>query len=323
MKKKSVLEKLTPLVVGTCMLTLVASCGSDDDDSNSSPQQQTEQQEGTFTGVLVPINTQINDGGSSTGGTGSGTTTGDTGTTTGDTGTTTGDTGTTTGSMNSFAAVGGTVSLTRDADTFEASVDVTEATSATHMQHVHAGSRCPTAADDTNGDGYVDAVEASAVSGGVLIPLDSDLRTQTAGGVYPSGSNYSYNESTSFALMLADLQLPDTDTTDSAVKLAAGEELNLGSRVVAIHGVPSSTTLPPTVQGVDGMSPQQSLPIACAVLTRSPDTGSTTGETGTGTTTGETGTTTGETGTTTGTTTGETGASAATTTGETGTTTGM
>lgn len=316
MKKKSVLEKLTPLVVGTCMLTLVASCGSDDDDSNSSPQQQTEQQEGTFTGVLVPINTQINDGGSSTGGTGSGTTTGDTGTTTG-------DTGTTTGSMNSFAAVGGTVSLTRDADTFEATVDATDATSAIHMQHVHAGSRCPTAADDTNGDGYVDAVEASAVSGGALIPLDSDLRTQSAGGVYPSGSNYSYNESTSFAIMLADLQLPDTDTSDSEVKLAAGEELNLGSRVVEIHGVPSSTTLPPTVQGVDGMSPQQSLPIACAVLTRSPDSGSTTGETGTGTTTGETGTTTGETGTTTGTTTGETGASAATTTGETGTTTGM
>lgn len=297
MKKKSMLEKLTPLVVGTCMLTLVASCGSDDDDSNSGAQQQTEQQEGTFTGVLVPLNTQINDGGSTTG-----------------------------GSVNSLAAVGGTVSLTRDADSFEASVDTTDATSAIHMQHIHAGSRCPTAADDTNGDGYVDAVEASAVTGGVLIPLDSDLRTQSAGGVYPSGSNYSYNESASFAIMLADLQLPDTDTTDSEVKLAAGEELNLGSRVVEIHGVPSSTTLPPTVQGVDGMSPQQSLPIACAVLTRSPDSGSTTGETGTGTTTGETGTTTGETGTTTGetgTTTGETDASAATTTGETGTTTAM
>jgi len=337
MKKKSTLEKLTPFVVGTCMLTLVASCGNDDDDSSSSSQQEQQQQEGIFTGVLTPVNSQIVDGGTSgtSTGTTTGTTTGDTGTTgttTGTTGTTTGDTGTTTGgAISPFASVGGTVTISKLADEFHAMVDATEATAATHQQHIHTGSRCPTQADDTNGDGFVDAVEAATVTGPALIPLDSDLKAQDAGGVYPSGSNYSYDESTSYEAMIADLRLPDTNTSDSLAKLGANEDLNLGTRVVEIHGVPASTTLPPTVLGMDGMSPQQSLPIACAVLSfsgASSTTGTTTGDTGTstGTTTGDTGTTTGTTTGDTGTTTGGTGTTTGTTgttTGTTGTTTGM
>lgn len=334
MKKKSALEKLTPIVLGTCMLTLVASCGNDDDDSNSSSQQQQQEQEGTFTGALTPVNSQIVDGGTTgtttgttTGDTGTttGTTTGDTGTTTGDTGTTTGDTGTTTGAMNPFAAVGGTVTVTRVADEFRAMVDATEATAAIHPQFIYAGSRCPTTADDTNGDGYVDAAELIAVTGQAIVPLDSDLKSQSAGGVFPSGSNYSYDESTSYAAMYADLQLPDTNTNDFIGKLAVGEELSLGTRVVVVHGVPASTTLPPTVVGAAGLSPQQALPIACTVLSfsgsgSSSTTGTTTGDTGstTGTTTGDTGSTTG----TTGTTTGDAGTTTGTTTGTTGTTTG-
>ncbi len=282
MKKKSKLEKLTPLLVGTCMLTLVASCGSDDDDSNAnSQQQQDEQQEGTYTGVLTPVNTQIT------------------------------------------SAMGGAVSLRREGDEFEATVDVTNAPAAIHRQFVYTGSRCPTASDDTNGDGYVDAVEGSAAAGQMLIPLDNDLRAQIAGGSFPSGANYSYDEDASFSLLLTDLRLPDLDTSDSLVKLGTTDDLAIGSRVVILHGIPSSTTLPATVQGVDGLSSQQALPIACAVLTRTDSgttTGTTTGDTGTGTTTGtttgDTGTTTGETGTTTG----DTGS---TTTGETGTTTGV
>lgn len=322
MKKKSTLEKLTPLVVGTCMLTLVASCGSDDDDSSSSSQQE-EQQEGIFTGVLTPVNSQIVDGGTTgtTTGDTTGTTTGDTGTTTGDTGTTTGDTtGTTTGGLAPYAAVGGTVSITKIADDFQAMVDATEATAAIHRQFIYSGSRCPTTSDDANGDGFVDAAESIAVTGPALVPLDSDLRSQTAGAVFPAGANYSYDESASYAEMLADLQLPDTNTSDSLGKLGVGEELNVGSRVIVVHGVPATTTLPPTVVGVDSLSPQQSLPIACTVLSFSGSgstTGTTTGDTGT-----STGTTTGDTGTSTGTTTGDTGTSTGTTTGDTGTTTG-
>ena len=286
MKKRSKLKRLTPFVIGTCLLTLAVSCGSDDDDSGSGvPQQQEEeqQQEGQFRVVLSPVNTNV------------------------------------------AGEAAGTASFQIDADEFGANLEVTGAASTSHRQHVHIGTACPSPDSDTNGDGFIDIAESNAVSGGVLIPLDNDLRAQTAGGRYPFGRNYSYNQTTSFQTMLTELRLPDTDTSDSLVKLGVDENLNLEGKVVMVHGVSTTTSLPATVQGEGDQSPHQALPVLCGVITRD-DTGTTTGETGTttgetGTTTGETGTTTGETGTTTGetgTTTGETG----TTTGETGTTTG-
>ena len=289
MKKKSKLEKFTPFVIGTCMLTLVAACGSDDDDSGSgsgADEQQERPQEGQYRVVLSPVN--MNVAGSATG-------------------------------SGSFLIAG---------DEFSSTLQVDGAPSGTHIQHVHVGSRCATLGDDENGDGYIDAVEAGNISGGALIPLDSDLRSQEAGGRYPSGASYSYNETTSFQTMLADLRLEDTNTNDILVKLGADEDLNLEGKVVQIHGLPATTTLPPTVRGVDGLSPQQALPILCGVITReeTQDDGSTTGDTGsttgdTGSTTGDTGSTTGDTGSTTGddgSTTGDTGS----TTGDDGSTTG-
>ncbi|MFP5384868.1 MAG: hypothetical protein ACLGHN_02230 [Bacteriovoracia bacterium] len=275
MKKRSKLKRLTPFVIGTCMLTLAVSCGSDDDDSGSGvPQQQQEeqQQEGQFRVVLSPVNANV------------------------------------------AADATGTGSFLIEGDQFGVNLDVTGASRGAHRQFVHVGTVCPTPDSDTNGDGYIDATEAMSVSGGRIIPLDSDLRAQRAGGRFPMGGNYQYQEETSFQTMLQELRLPDTDTEDNLVKLGADENLNLEGKVVMVHGIPSSTTLPPTVQGVEGGSPQQTLPVLCGVITRE-DTGTTTtGETGT--TTGETGTTTGETGTTTGetgTTTGETDPQATTT----------
>jgi hypothetical protein len=180
----------------------------------------------------------------------------------------------------------GTGTFSLSGDDFTANLSVSGLPYGTHAQHIHVGTACAGAGADTNGDGYIDAMESTAVSGDALIPLDRDLRAQIAGSGYPSGSTYTYNESASFLTMLADLQLPDTDTGDEVVKLPVGSNLNLEGRVVAIHGIPASTTLPPTVQGMGDMSPQQALPILCGVITRSG-----------GTTTGTTGTTTGTTGT--------------------------
>lgn len=62
MKKKSKLEKFTPFVIGTCMLSLVAACGSDDDDSGSgtgADEQQERPQEGQYRVVLSPVNTNV------------------------------------------------------------------------------------------------------------------------------------------------------------------------------------------------------------------------------------------------------------------------
>lgn len=289
MKKKNTLEKLTPLVVGACLLTVVTSCGSDDDDNGSSrtPQPEEQQQEGQFRVVLTPVN------------------------------------------PGSAGEANGTGDFNITGDDVSAIVNVDGAPDSSHPQNILVGTRCPAASDDTNQDGFIDLREAYVASGNVIVPLDSNLSSQSAGSFNMSGENYDYNESSSYASMLADLQLPDTNTNDFLVKLNPGQQLFLEGKVVMVHGVSADTTLPATVQSDGTATPQATLPILCGVITRTADgstTGTTTGDTGTttgdtGTTTGDTGTTTGDTGTTTGdtgTTTGDTG----TTTGTTGTTTG-
>ncbi len=255
MKMKYKLEKLTPLVLGTCLLTLAA-CGSDDDDDGGgapAPQQE-ERQAGNFRAILSPVNANVS------------------------------------------GLISGNADITLEGDTFEVRTNLNSAPNAPHSQHIHIGTACPEPTADTNGDGFVDAREAEAATGKIIIPLDNDLRAQTAGGDFPSGATYSYSESTSFLAMLADLKLPDDDATDSMIKLGLSDELDLEGKVVEIHGVPSSVTLPATVQSIDGKDPHETLPIACGVITRvqTEETGTTTGDTSaaatTGTTTGETGT---------------------------------
>ena len=181
---------------------------------------------------------------------------------------------------------------------FKAHVRMSGLSSGMHMQHIHTGSICPDLTDDDNSDGYVDAVEAAGRTGKILIPFDSNLNAQMLGrNSYPAG-NFNYNRTGIVQLMLADLMLPDTDTTDSMVKLPAGEDLLIEGRVIEIHGVPSSTSLPATVRTIDGMTNYKSIPIACGVITRVEDEeepttdggtatgGSTVGGTATGGTTG-------------------------------------
>lgn len=265
MKRRFKLEKLTPLLIGTCLLTLVAACGSDDDDSGSgaAPQEE-QQQDGQFTVTLAPVGNNVEGTPSGVGG---------------------------------FSISG---------DDFRAFMTVTGAPTAVHNQHVHIGTRCPSATDDTNQDGFIDIVEATTPSGGALIPLDDDLVSQSAGGDFPRGANYVYDESTSFQAMVQDLRLPDPDPADAVVKLGADDPLNIDGKVVIVHGVPATQELPDTVKGLGSLGPQEALPVLCGVITRvdvgTTTGGTTTGDTTTGTTTGDT--TTGD--TTTGTTTGDT-----------------
>lgn len=267
MKNKIKLEKITPLILGACLLALVA-CGADDDDDGggtvATPPSQEEQQPGSFRAILSPVNANVS------------------------------------------GLINGNGDFKLEGDTFESRVALNNAPEGTHAQHIHIGTACPEPSADTNADGFIDAVEAEAASGKILIPLDSDLRSQSAGGEFPSGASYNYFQSTSYLAMLADLKIPDDNSSDSITKLGTTEELNLEGKVVVIHGVPSSVTLPETVAGLDGGDPNATLPVACGVITRiqTEDTGTTTGETGTGdaTTTGDTtgSTTGGETGETTG-----------------------
>jgi hypothetical protein len=273
MKKN--LKRTASLLVGTCLLTLV-SCGNDDNKNSNTPAKLEEQQQediGIYRAILAPMNAGV--------------------------------------AGNTV----GTIEITITGDDVVVTSNVSGAPNGVkHLQNVMLSTSCPEAAADANQDTFIDIIEGVPSTGPILIPLDSNLSEQIGGMSYGPIANragkYFYRRSTSLTALLADLRAPDADATDALAKLPPGQELNLAGRVVLIHGVPTSAALPDTVATVGDLPAEQTLPIACGVLVRVPDDGTTTGTT----TGGDTGTTTGDTGTTTG--------GTGTTTGETGTTTG-
>jgi hypothetical protein len=127
----------------------------------------------------------------------------------------------------------------------------------THMQSIHMGTRCPNASDDTNGDGVIDIEESYRASGDAFIPLDGDLNSAEKGaGNYPIGRGFTYLKS-------AELTSLQTDT-----RMRTQQNLNLGGRVILIHGVDASTSLPATVATREGMTAQASVPVVCGVIQR-------------------------------------------------------
>lgn len=125
--------------------------------------------------------------------------------------------------------------------------------------------------DDTNHDGFLDAVEALAVSGNILIPLDSDISSQlskfTVGPVSGVNGKYLYSQSVSARVVMQDLRLRDPYPLDFIEKLKGSEEIDFHRRVVLIYGVPETFRLPSTIETIIGLSRHSSLPIACAVIT--------------------------------------------------------
>lgn len=139
-------------------------------------------------------------------------------------------------------------------------------------QNVREGSRCPTMEDDTNHDGFVDAIEGEAIYGKMLIPLDGDLGTQASmARVFPLADKYGhyiYAKATTFTSFMRDLREEDPSEEDDYVKLDKFERLALPGRVVVIHGVPKDFILPETVQTTQRQPKFQTMPIACGVIDR-------------------------------------------------------
>lgn len=113
-----------------------------------------------------------------------------------------------------------------------------------HMQSIHIGKRCPNASDDKNKDGIIDMQEAIKASGNILVPLDSNLNSVDEGkGIYPMGGGFTYQETTSLEKF--------------------GDDLKLNGRVVLIHGVAETTSLPARVKANE-------VPIVCGILKKGP-----------------------------------------------------
>ena len=124
-----------------------------------------------------------------------------------------------------------------------------------HPQHIHAGTTCPNAADDANGDGFVDVIEGLPKYGPILVSLDSNIDDGAA----------------------TDLDFPVADANGSFSYSAEGSRshiqneiataLKIGSRHVVIHGIsPTGMPLPASVASLPGLPAWATLPVACGQL---------------------------------------------------------
>ena len=134
-----------------------------------------------------------------------------------------------------------------------------------HWQHIHGfvegdqQSTCPAASEDANTDGIIDLIETEPVADVTMVPLNDDpvsmnIPTDTYPAAGPDGA-YSYEKTVSLMAM-----------QDAFAAQFPGQGLDLDRRVVFLHGVPASTTLPDTVASLGDIPAQVTLPIACGEL---------------------------------------------------------
>lgn len=227
--------KFTKFLILFSMLNFIYACGSDNDDDDSAQNEESQQQEDQ--GTYQAILTPLN--------------------------------------VTAAGTPSGTTTIRIRGDEVDARNIVKDTPeSIIHRQHIWNGS-CPTPANDTNQDGFVDYNEAKSSLSSILIPLDNELSGQIAGGVYPVSNpagNYTYREVTSLARLLADLRSPDPVPTDDFSKLNPADNLNLAGKSVVLHGVKSTFALPASVSSTGDAPAHRTLPIACGTLVRVADT---------------------------------------------------
>lgn len=132
-----------------------------------------------------------------------------------------------------------------------------------HLQHFHGfpdgkDAVCPTAKQDTNGDGYVDLVETEPVAGVTMLPFHAHPATlEIPNDTYPvadksGAAHYEHTDS--------------VDDLEKALKGKFNAPLALAKRVIFIHGVASDAKLPDSVKSLPGVPAQVTLPVACGKI---------------------------------------------------------
>ena len=136
-----------------------------------------------------------------------------------------------------------------------------------HLQHFHGfpepgkSAQCVTMAQDANGDGIIDIVETEPVSGTTMVPFHDDpVSMAIVNDTYPTADAngaYTYDKTVSLKALEEAFakQFPDTKG-----------DLDLGNRVVYVHGIPADQELPTTVASLGDIPAQVTIPIACGKL---------------------------------------------------------
>lgn len=161
----------------------------------------------------------------------------------------------------------GMATFTLKEDQLQISINMDDDQAVSHRQTLHMGTRCPTLADDSNGDGFIDYNEAQTVVGPALMPLDNDLNSQLAGAeVYPRGPGMTYSKLASLTKINSDLWKADEDPSDNIIKLPKDKGIGFESRVVLVHGTSSQGHLPTSLASYKEEEANISLPVVCGVL---------------------------------------------------------
>lgn len=159
----------------------------------------------------------------------------------------------------------GKASFTVSENTMKVVIDVKNAPAdMEHWQHFHGfvnGDEASCAQEDKNEDGIIDVTETEDASGTTMIPFneiptDIDLGDST----YPIADkegNYHYETS-----------IKIDDLNEAFAKAFDGQDVNLDTRVLYIHGVPKDTDLPESVKSIEDIPAQVTLPIACGKIVK-------------------------------------------------------
>jgi len=135
-----------------------------------------------------------------------------------------------------------------------------------HLQHFHGftssrNATCPTPAADKNHDGVIDLIETEPTSGTTMVPFTDDpVSMEIVTDTYPKASadgTYEYRKTVSMSALEA-----------AFAKAFDGQKLDLDRRVVFVHGVPPTTTLPASAASLGTIPAQVTVPIACGQIVR-------------------------------------------------------
>lgn len=133
-----------------------------------------------------------------------------------------------------------------------------------HLQHFHGfttgrNATCPTAAADTNRDGIIDLIETEPMSGTTMVPFTDDpVSMEIVADTYPKASaegTYEYRKTVSLSALDA-----------AFAKAFDGQKLDFSRRVVIVHGVPPTTTLPASAASLGTIPAHVTVPIACGKI---------------------------------------------------------